>query len=164
MQDAAAFDRFYADTAARVVAQVYVMVGDFAEAEDAVQEAYVRAWQRWGRIGEYGDPTGWVRTVAYRVAVSSWRRSRTRLAAHLRSIDPRPDPDLRTDTVALVAALRLIPAAQRQAIVLHHLVGMSVREIAAETGMSENAVKAQLSRGRRAMVPLLDDTTEVDAS
>ena len=120
------------------------MVGDFAEAEDAVQEAYVRAWQRWGRIGECGDPTGWVRTVAYRVAVSSWRRSRTRLAAHLRSIDPRPDPDLRTDTVALVAALRLIPAAQRQAMVLHHLVGMSVREIAAETGMSENAVEAQL--------------------
>ena len=65
--------------------------------------------------------------------------------------------------MALVAALRLIPVAQRQAIVLHHLVGMSVRDIAAEIGMSENAVKAQLSRGRRALVPLLNDTTEVDA-
>jgi RNA polymerase sigma-70 factor (ECF subfamily) len=63
MPDEAAFDQFYADTAASVVAQVYVMVGDFAEAEDAVQEAYARAWQRWGRVGSYADPTGWVRTA-----------------------------------------------------------------------------------------------------
>ncbi|HEV7713440.1 MAG TPA: sigma-70 family RNA polymerase sigma factor [Asanoa sp.] len=164
MLDAAAFDQFYAETAARVVAQVYVMIGDFAEAEDAVQEAYARAWQRWGRVSGYADPTAWVRTVAYRVAVSSWRRSRTRLAAHLRSVDPRPAPDLRADTITLVDALRLIPLAQRRAIVLHHLVGMSVREIAAETGASESAVKAQLSRGRHALLPLVDDArTEVEA-
>jgi RNA polymerase sigma-70 factor, ECF subfamily len=163
MPDVAAFDRFYAATASRVVAQIYVMVGDLAEAEDAVQEAYARAWQRWGRVSEYADPAGWVRTVAYRVAVSSWRRSRLRLAAQLRSADPRPAPDLQAETVALVAALRLIPAAQRRAIVLHHLAGMSVREVAAETGASESAVKARLSRGRQAMLRLLDDTlAEVD--
>jgi RNA polymerase sigma-70 factor (ECF subfamily) len=55
------------------------MIGDFAEAEDAVQEAYARAWQRWGRVSGYADPTAWVRTVAHRVAVSRYpARLRTR--------------------------------------------------------------------------------------
>ncbi|WP_078869454.1 sigma factor [Streptomyces sp. NRRL B-1347] len=52
-------DAFYTATAKRVVSAVYAMTGDLAEAEDAVQEAYVRAWQRWGRLtGEGGgdDP------------------------------------------------------------------------------------------------------------
>ncbi|WP_245239276.1 sigma factor [Streptomyces sp. MZ04] len=43
------FDAFYAATAKRPVATVYAITGDLAEAEDAVQEAYVRAWQRWER-------------------------------------------------------------------------------------------------------------------
>src|SRR5688500_14329921 len=131
------------------------MVGDLAEAEDAVQEAYSRAWQRWGSIGRYGDPSGWVRTVAYRVAVSSWRRTRHRVLAHRRSA-PGTAAELNPDTVALVAALRQISASQRRAIVLHHLVGLTVREIAAETGVTESAVKAQLVRGRQALAPLLN--------
>jgi RNA polymerase sigma-70 factor (ECF subfamily) len=69
-----------------------------------------------------------------------------------------PDADeVGPDTVALVAALRQIPAAQRRAIVLHHLAGLLVREIADETGVSESAVKAQLSRGRQALAGLLRD-------
>ena len=84
MRDSWGFDEFYAATAPRVVAQVYAMIGDLGEAEDAVAEAYARAWQRWLRVGQYTNPTSWVRTVAYRVAVSSWRRARNRLVAHER--------------------------------------------------------------------------------
>ncbi|MEU9965255.1 sigma factor [Streptomyces malaysiensis] len=46
------------------MAAVYAATGDLAEAEDAVQEAYARAWQRWDRLTAEGDPTPWVRTVA----------------------------------------------------------------------------------------------------
>lgn len=155
MRDQAAFDEFYTATAHRTVAQVYAMVGDLGEAEDAVQEAYARAWLRWSTVGGYVDPGAWVRTVAYRIAVSSWRRARNRLRAHERSVDRNPvgfDPD----SVALMDALRRIPAAQRRAVVLHHLVGLPVKEIAAETGSSVSAVKARLSRGRQALAVLLD--------
>ena len=47
---------------------------DGEQAQDALQEAYVRAWQRWDRVSAYEDPEGWVRTVAYRQCVSVWRR------------------------------------------------------------------------------------------
>lgn len=48
------FDAFYTATAKRLVATVYAVTGDLAEAEDAVQEAYVRAWQRWDRLAREG--------------------------------------------------------------------------------------------------------------
>jgi RNA polymerase sigma-70 factor (ECF subfamily) len=164
MRDSATFGEFYGATAPKVVAQVYAMIGNLPEAEDAVQEAYARAWSRWQRVGAYADPMGWVRTVAYRIAVSNWRRSRTRLMAHLRAQATQPTPALSADTVALVTALRQIAPSQRRAIVLHHLAGLSVREIAEETGSSQSAVKAQLSRGRQALAPLLsvEELAEVD--
>jgi RNA polymerase sigma-70 factor (ECF subfamily) len=57
----------------------------------------------------------------------------------------------------LVSALRKIPEEQRRAIVLHHLVGMSVQEVAHETGAPTGTVKARLSRGRAALADLLRD-------
>jgi RNA polymerase sigma-70 factor, ECF subfamily len=51
----------------------------------------------------------------------------------------------------------MVSTGQRQAIVLHHLVGLSVDEIAKETGAAAGTVKARLSRGRHALAPLLDD-------
>ena len=71
MTDELDFDGFYAATFRRVVGQVYAMTGNLSEAEDSVQEAYARAWERWGKVRGYNDPEGWVRTVAYRIAVSS---------------------------------------------------------------------------------------------
>jgi RNA polymerase sigma-70 factor (ECF subfamily) len=163
MRDLDGFDEFYGATGRRVVAQVYAMIGDLAEAEDAVQEAYARAWRRWDTVSEFADPAAWVRVVAYRIAVSSWRRARRRLAAYQRAGPPAEVAELNPDTVVLVAALRRIPAAQRRDIVLHHLVGLSVRQVAEETGSTESAVKARLSRGRQALATLLanDDWAEV---
>src|SRR5689334_2449622 len=100
MRDRGQFGEFYATSAPRLVAQIYAIVGDLAEAEDAVQEAFARAWARWQRVGSYADPVGWVRTVAYRIAVSSWRRSRNRWSAQARSLATRPAPELDADTVA----------------------------------------------------------------
>jgi RNA polymerase sigma-70 factor (ECF subfamily) len=162
LRDINAFDEFYGATGRRVVAQVYAMIGDLAEAEDAVQEAYSRAWQRWDAVSDYTDPAAWVRVVAYRIAVSNWRRARRRLAAYHRNGPPPDTGELGPDTVALVDALRQLPAVQRRAIVLHHLVDMSVREVADETGSTESAVKARLMRGRQALAEILgDDRTGV---
>jgi RNA polymerase sigma-70 factor (ECF subfamily) len=158
MRERAGFDEFYAATTRALVTQVYAMVGDLAEAEDAVAEAYARAWQRWRQINGYADPAGWVRTVAYRIAVSSWRRSRNRATAQ--ELVARPAITQDGPTIALVEALRLLPPAQCRALVLHHLVGLSVAEVATETGGSVSAVKQWLSRGRRALAAALGDELE----
>ena len=157
MREADDFDAFYAATSDRLIAQVFAMTGDLSEAEDAVQEAYVRAWQRWSQISTYNDPEAWLRTVAYRISVNSWRKAKNRLAAHLRSSrhaeQPGPSPDL----LALVSALRKIPPAQRRVIVLHHVADLSIDEIAMEIGAPTGTVKARLARGRRALAPLVSE-------
>ena len=59
--------------------------------------------------------------------------------------------------MALVAALRQLPEAQRRALVLHHLCDLPVQEVAAEVGAPVGTVKARLSRGRSALLGLLSD-------
>ena len=156
------FDEFYASTSRRVVGQLYAMFGRAGEAEDAAQEAYMRAWQRWSQLREYADPEGWVRTVAYRSAVSRWRKTVNRLTAHRRHGPGDDIPGLGPEHVALVEALRKLTIDQRQAIVLHYLVGLTVEDIAHETGTAAGTVKSRLARGRQALAVHLDDDPPAD--
>jgi RNA polymerase sigma-70 factor (ECF subfamily) len=103
--DADSFDSFYRATRQRLYDCLYALTGDGAEAQDAVHEAYARAWQRWGTVGTYDDPEAWVRTVARRITISRWRRTRNRLAAHRRAGPPAPVPEPSAQTPVLVAAL-----------------------------------------------------------
>ena len=69
-----------------------------------------------------------------------------------------PSPRRPSEThVALVAALKQLPEAQRQALVLHHIADLPVHEVARETGAPEGTVKARLARGRAALAVLLAD-------
>ncbi|MFB9388871.1 SigE family RNA polymerase sigma factor [Streptomyces coeruleoprunus] len=151
------FDEFYTATARRLVAAVYAATGDLTEAEDAVQEAYARAWQRWDRLTREGDPTAWVRTVALRLAISSWRRARNRIRAHITHGPPPDLPGLGPERVALVRALQALKAHERTVLVLHHLLDLPVQQVARETGLSEGAVRTRLSRARRALAAHLRD-------
>lgn len=157
MRDTSGFDAFYTGTSRRVLHQMYAMTGNLADAQDLVQEAYARAWQRWSSVSTYDDPEAWVRTVAWRLAASRWRKTKNGLAAMLRHgpADHAAEPSI--DNVALVTALRQVPEAQRRTIVLHHLVGLSVAEVAHEMRTPEGTVKARLARGRAALAQLLTD-------
>lgn len=157
MRSTAEFDDFYTNSSRRVLGQVYAMVGNRAEAEDAVAEAYLRAWDRWSTVRDCDSPEAWVRRVAYRIAVSAWRKAVNRLRAHHRETVDDHVAALNPDHVVIVQALRRIPAEQRRVIVLHHLVGLSVAEIATETGRSANTVKTWLARGRRALAAHLTE-------
>lgn len=155
------FDDFYTASVSRVVGYLYVVLGSLTEAEDAAHEAYARAWQRWSKLSRYGDPEGWVRTVGFRVAMNSWRKTRNRLVAHGRSgVSGGMEeevPDLSPDRLVVVEALRRIPSEQRRALVLFHMQGLTVAEIAQETGAPVGTVKARLARGRKALAPYVSE-------
>ncbi|MBM2622084.1 SigE family RNA polymerase sigma factor [Actinoplanes sp. LDG1-06] len=157
MRDAEDFDTFYAMSSRRVLAHVAMMVGNRSEAEDAVAEAYLRAWNRWAKVSRYENPEAWVRQVAYRLAVSAWRKAVNRIQAHWREATDQSVDELGPDHVAIVAALRKIPADQRRVIVLHHIAGLSVAEIHQETGIPAGTVTTWLARGRRALAAHLSD-------
>jgi RNA polymerase sigma-70 factor (ECF subfamily) len=153
------FDGFYVATRDRLLHVLYAMTGDLAEAQDVLQEAYARAWQRWPQVSRYDEPTAWVRTVAWRLAVSRRRKAHNRVSAALRlHAEPRSTYEPSPDTAAIVEALRQLPVAQRRALALHYLCDLSVDAVAAETGVSTGTVKSRLSRGRAALAELLADT------
>ncbi|MGH3647848.1 MAG: SigE family RNA polymerase sigma factor [Micromonosporaceae bacterium] len=149
------FDAFYQGTRQRVVATMYALTGDLSEAQDVTQEAYARAWQRWRKVSGYDDPEAWVRTVARRIAYSGWRKARNRVAAYRRHGPAPPTTAPSEDTVALVTALRELPPEQRETVVLHHIVGLPVEQVARQMGVPTGTVKTRLARGRKALSGLL---------
>ncbi len=128
------FDAFYAATSRGLLGQLYGLTGDWAQAQDCLQEAYARAWQRWATVRNADSPAGWVRVASFRLAQSRWRRAQH--GVHLARRQGLPDHPVgpSPDSVALVTALRRLPEAQRRALVLHHLGDLSVAEIALQEG------------------------------
>ena len=126
----------------RLVAQLYAITFDPAEAHSAVQDAYSRAWRTWTTVSRSPDSVGWVRRVAVRSTIRSWRRLRLRSR---RPVGPGPE----TPTGAVLAALRRLPAAERRCVVLHHMAGAPVKEIAAVEGVSVGTTAARLARAQK---------------
>lgn len=158
--DAADFDDFYAGSFGRLVHQLHAMIGNRDEAEECVQETFVRAWSHRHRLDSAYAPEAWVRTTAYRLAVSRWRQTFRGRRAPDRALQPAGHaPKPTEDQISVIAALRQLPEAQRRALVLHHLCDLPVRAVATETGVAEGTVKARLARGRAALAVLLEDTS-----
>jgi RNA polymerase sigma-70 factor (ECF subfamily) len=150
------FQAFYAAAWPRLVGQVYPLVGDLAAAEDVVQEAMVRAASHWRRVGRYDAPEAWVRRVAIRLAINGFRRAR-RQAAMVARLGPPPEvPPLDAEDRMLIEALRTLPAKYREVLVLHHLVDLSVEQVAEQLGTPSGTVKVRLVAGRRRLARLLD--------
>ena len=154
------FDDFYTASFQRITAQIYAMIGNRDEAQECVQEAFVRAWAHRRKLDRAEYPEAWVRTTAYRLAVSRWRRTTRGRRPADRALGAATETPAPSEThVALVAALKQLPKAQRQALVLHHLADLPVQQVAREVGVPEGTIKARLSRGRAALAALLSDDT-----
>ncbi|GHJ46787.1 hypothetical protein Cs7R123_41290 [Catellatospora sp. TT07R-123] len=152
------FVEFYQATAHRTLRYAYGLTGDLPQAQDVVQEAYARAWQRWRRLSGYDDAEAWVRLVVSRLVFDWWRHLLVRKNVVLGVPATVPAPS--EETVLLVAAMKQLPERHRRALALHYLMDMSIGQIAAETGASEGTVKSWLSRGRDELAAALRD--EVD--
>ncbi|WP_327027981.1 SigE family RNA polymerase sigma factor [Micromonospora sp. NBC_01740] len=154
----------YAAAAPRLVSQLFAIIGDHAEAQDVVQDAFVRALARPGRFGELEHPEAWLRTVALNIARSRYRRRAVfaRLARSGR-LDPGAggSAGLSPDHVALVAALQRLPRPAREAVVLYHIADLPVVDVAVALGCSVEAVKTRLVRARRALAADLDDSGQL---
>lgn len=159
--DAEEFDEFYAASYRRLVIQVYALIGDRDEAAECVQEAFARAWANRRKLDRLDHREAWVRTTAHRYAISRWRRRKYSQKGPDRAVGPPVvTPAVDESHVALVTALRRLPDAQRQALVLHHIADLPVHEVAAEVGVAEGTIKARLSRGRSALAVMLADDTQ----
>jgi RNA polymerase sigma-70 factor (ECF subfamily) len=150
----------------QVVATVELVCGSLPTAEDAVQEALARAWEREAR-GEHIDRlAAWVTTVAMNLARSQMRRWRVdrRVQARLAPLAQfAPDgPGASAEAHAVREALRVLPRRQREVTVLRYYLGLGVAEIAEWLGIGEGTVKAMLFRARQALGAALQEDESVE--
>ena len=135
----------------RMVAQLCMITLDANEAQNLVQEAYARAWQRWSDVRELQDPTGWVRQVAVRASNGRWRKLMAKIGRRRPAETPSDDPR----HAAVLDGLRQIPPYRRRALVLGDVAQVPLEEIAEIEGIAPAVADARLTHARRELNELM---------
>jgi RNA polymerase sigma-70 factor, ECF subfamily len=141
----------------RLVGVVAVAASSRAEAEECVQEAFIQLLRSWPKVSQFDNPEAWVRRVALRLLSNRQRKSRNGVKALLRIGPNTASEPPSGDSLDVRRALQQLPLAQRQVVVLHYLLGMTVPSIAAELNVAQGTVKSRLSRARESLHELLSE-------
>jgi RNA polymerase sigma factor (sigma-70 family) len=156
------FDELYRETYQRIFATLVMILKDRAGAEDATQDAFLRAFRAWSKWKQDAPAEAWVHRIALNVAFSQRRREQLREVGKLvlrlgRPEDPDPTEGLHPE---LWRELRALPPKQAAAIVLRHLHGYSNREIALTLGIPEATVASRLAAAKARLRARLGDQIE----
>jgi RNA polymerase sigma-70 factor, ECF subfamily len=148
---APSFEAFYEDTHARLYTALCLVTGSRHEAEEVVQEAFVRVWERWDKVGRLDAPTGYLYRAAMNLVRSRYRRASLALRRTV-GLAPRTD-DLAAveDRVVVAGALRSLTPSQRAAVVLISMFGLPSEEAGRILDMKPSAVRTLAARARASM-------------
>jgi RNA polymerase sigma-70 factor (ECF subfamily) len=160
------FDALYRAMHGRLFRTLLGVVSDPADAEDCVQETFVRAFKAWPRWKPDAPVEAWLHRIAINVAVSHRRKQRLLEVGELvRRIGGLPASPVRfaeAERLELVMALRSLRPKLAAAVVLRHYHGYNNREIAAALGVSERTIGARLAQATEHLRELLAAQGEVD--
>lgn len=155
-----AFEELYRLSVGRIYALCLRMTGNAQEAEEATQDAFVRAWEKLDTFDGRSAFTSWLHRLAVNVVLGRWRRAgrhRERVVAIDDAVaekeGPAPVPGVAID---LERAIATLPDGARTVFVLYDLEGYGHQEIAAMTGLASGTSKAQLHRARQLLRKALD--------
>jgi RNA polymerase sigma-70 factor, ECF subfamily len=134
--------------------ELALILGDPIEAEDVAADAFTELWRRWTDVKDMDRPGAWVRRVALRKSSRvRWRRGRRNQVEA--SFSPAASTEGRD--LDLEHALAQLSEAQRIAVVMHHIGGWRVSDIAPVLGCTDATVRSHLLRGRQRLAQLLCD-------
>lgn len=139
----------------------YGLTGSQAEAEELVQEAFIRCYQRWAKVESYDNPGAWLRRVLLNLATSRGRRlavevqALTRLGSR-RSRGHDGADEAGPDDGEFWAAVRRLPRRQAQAVVLFYGDDLSTDDVARVMRCADGTVRALLHQARTALAKVLD--------
>lgn len=163
------FEAFVKEHQDMVYTTALRLLGRQAEAEDAAQDAFLRAFERRDEVLAMENAGGWLRTVTTNLCLNHLERHRARWTLFSEVSEPSgedavpfeetlraPDTAADVDLDALEAALLALPDSQRVPLSLFHFEDMSYENIAARLGVSLGKVKTDIFRGRQALKKALE--------
>ena len=153
----------YSTTLYRVA---YSVMRNAAEAEDAVQEAFLRVLKHREKLAEIRDVRVWLIRITWNVVLDRKRRGKTRpenddiadFARVLPSADRSADEELISsqEHARILALIDLLPAKERQALLLSAVEELSTAQIASVLKTTESSVRSRIFRARRELSALLE--------
>ena len=143
-----------------------VMLGDQSLAEDVVQDAFIGMYRRWGSLQDRDRALGYLRTSVLNGCRSAYR-SKTRRDRVLHLIPEDDGVGSAEESVLIgeasrevLAAVRALPARQREAVVLRHYLGLTEEETARVMKVARGTVKSSTSRGLSNLAKLLKEEAQ----
>jgi RNA polymerase sigma-70 factor (ECF subfamily) len=149
--ETASFEEFFDAERTRLFGALVVMSGNRAEAEEIMQDAFLKIWERWDRVAHMDSPEGFL----YRTAMNVYRTRRRRAAVAVRkAVNLLPDDDTlgaveARDEVARL--LRALTPREREAIVLTAYLDYSTEETAKMLGSRASTVRVLTTRARASL-------------
>jgi RNA polymerase sigma factor (sigma-70 family) len=145
------FETFFRDEHERLFRALWLLVRDREEAEEVMQDAFLRLWERWDQVSARPDPVAYL----YRTAMNAWRSRLRRAAVAARKVvHPQRRSDEMTDVEerdVVVRALAGLSTRQRAAVVLMDVLDLSSERAGAALGIRPVTVRVLAARGRAAL-------------
>jgi RNA polymerase sigma-70 factor, ECF subfamily len=148
LESSGSFEAFYDAQSRTLFRRLWLVTGNRSEAEELMQDAFLKVWERWEQVGAMEDPVGYL----YRTAMNLFRKRYRRAVLALRrtvglapSRDDFADADDR-ETVRRV--LSTLPARQRAALVLTEMLGFSPEDAGRALGVQASTVRSLSHQGR----------------
>jgi RNA polymerase sigma-70 factor (ECF subfamily) len=153
----------YSTTLYRVA---YSVTRNSAEAEDIVQETFLRVLKHQNKLGEIRDARVWLVRIAWNLALDRKRRSKVRpetediadLVRTLPAVERRADEEVISsqEHARMLALIDQLPVKEREALLLSALEELSTTEIASICSTTESSIRSRIFRARRELALLLD--------
>jgi RNA polymerase sigma factor (sigma-70 family) len=145
------FDEFFEEENERLFKALYFVTGNRHDAEELMQDAFLKLWERWDEIHQIADPTAYL----FRVALNGFRMRYRRAAMAIRKVLPvseRRDDFLDAEMRADVRRLLLqVTPRQRTALLLMDLLGYPAEQAGRIMRVGPSTVRALATKGRRAL-------------
>ena len=151
------FERFFLANYDSIVRSLTMITGDHERASDAAQEAFIKAYAKWGTLRSFDLPEAWVRRVAINRCRDSHRSDRRR-ADRERPNLAAPTSSPADGVVGMSLATHLVQhltPQQRSVAILFYLDDMSIEQIGLTLGLRAGTVKFHLSKARQRLREVL---------
>lgn len=163
MDDGGTFDVFARREYGRLVRALTLYCRDGRVAEELTQDAFVRAYQRWGRVAGLDRPDAWLHRVAFNLARSWWRRRLAEQRAYARHGPDSPVESGPSGAMSLSVreAVAGLPPRQREVVVLRFFLQHTATETAELLDITPNAVAAATFKAVRSLRDVLDVDVDI---
>jgi len=142
------FEDFFEQEQDRLLRVLWIVTGSLQEAEDIVQDAFLRVWERWPKVSVMESPTGYLHRAAMNIFRNRYRQARLGLRRAIWAAPPIDAFGSIDDRIAVSSALASLTRRQRAALVLTELLGYPADEAGRMLGVRASTVRSLSASGR----------------